>query len=236
MAKFEINDKVDVLDGTGLFGRIVDKAYGALNGELVATYKVACPEMGSKWYNEDELAAPSPAVEQQRDIAVEKDWQRDNETGAWLHGYGEPEPVADGAGGDAADHAVQMARTLDDLAGDFVRFRMMLAQTLGLHDNELLDESNDEICERVATLEAELRETRARLAAVEAALKPFAFCPIHPSWDDNTRVVILMNWRQPGLEVSINEGLKLVDVRRAVALLKSADVAGDVGASGAVQA
>lgn len=70
----------------------------------------------------------------------------------------------------------------------------------------------------------ELAETlRSQLAAAQAALKPFAFCPIHPSWADDTRCVIVMNWNKPGLEVSVNEGLTLADVRRAVAALEATE-------------
>lgn len=70
-------------------------------------------------------------------------------------------------------------------------------------------------------VQAVLSRLSEQLAAVTDALKPFAFCPIHPDWADDTRCVILMNWNKPGLEVSVNEGLTLADVRRAVAALKA---------------
>lgn len=84
-----------------------------------------------------------------------------------------------------------------------------------------LGSERDNLKALLATSEAEAARLRERVRVLEAAVEPFAFCPIHPSWADDTRCVIIMNWRQPGLEVSVNEGLKLADMRRAVAAYKA---------------
>lgn len=153
MGKFKINDKVDVLDGSGLFGRIVDKAYVALDGELVANYKVACPEIGSKWYNENELAplelAPAaPAA-----------------------------PATADAGG--TDRAAELAGVADHLATESVMLAMEIAEALGVDRHTFLDaDGPDAIVEHIEGLRADydlgvkqVAMLQSQLAATREALE-----------------------------------------------------------------
>lgn len=101
--------------------------------------------------------------------------------GEWWHAFGNDtlrvewqqasEAPAPSAHASEAAADVTTSRALDDLAGDFVRFRMMLAETLGLADIELLDESNEEVCERVATLQTALAAAQERERGLRAALQ-----------------------------------------------------------------
>lgn len=92
---------------------------------------------------------------------------------AALAAYRQQAPAPSAHASEAAAD-VTTSRALDDLAGDFVRFRMMLAETLGLADIELLDESNEEVCERVATLQTALAAAQERERGLRAALRPFS--------------------------------------------------------------
>jgi signal transduction histidine kinase len=127
----------------------------------------------------------------------------------------EPAPVsAAGERSMLVFHDIEEANSAIDDANDEIadlRAKLAAAEALASTNAALLANAQHELNTRIRELAA-LEEERNRL---RGALKPFAFCPIHPSWSDDTRCVILMNWNKPGLEVSVNEGLKLGDVRKA---------------------